>query len=158
LQYLIHIAIQSTGAHKSEPIMQFQRSAKQSSSGKPWSPCEPSVLERLPGHMGAYELADADGTVLLIGYAGGRSRFGMRGEIAVAVERIPGAVRFRYEVTTAYLSRFQELLMVHQSDFGRLPSGNAPEPGLGRLSPGSTALDRRPRPSVMDGIVPTARE
>jgi len=138
--------------------MQYQRSAEQLRSGKPWSPCEPGVLERLPGHMGVYELADADGTVLLIGYAGGRSRFGMRGEIAAAVERTPGAARFRYEVTTAYLTRYQELLMVHQAEFGWLPPGNAPEPGLGRLSPGTAAQHSRPRPPVANGIVPTTGE
>lgn len=127
-------------------------------SGKPWSPCEPGVLERLPGHMGVYELADAEGTVLLIGYAGGRSRFGLRGEISAAVERTPGAACFRYEVTTAYLTRYQELLMVHQATFGRLPPGNAPEPGLGRLSPGSTASDTVRRPPVANDIVPSGRE
>ncbi len=108
--------------------------------------------------MGVYELADADGTVLLIGYAGGRSRFGMRGEIAAAVERTQGAARFRYEVTTAYLTRYQELLMVHQAEFGGLPPGNAPEPGLGRLSPGSTASDSGRRPAVVNDIVPAGRE
>jgi len=86
--------------------------------------------------MGVYELADATGAVLRIGYAGGRSRFGLRGEIAAAASALAGARAFRYEVTTAYLTRYQELLMLHQADHGRLPPHNPPEPGLGRLSPG----------------------
>lgn len=101
---------------------------------KPWRPFE--NLDALPGHMGVYEIGDDDGVVLFVGYAGGRSLFGLRGEIQAAVERIPGASRFRYEVTTAYLTRYQELLMAHRAHSGHLPRDNADVAGLGRLSPG----------------------
>ncbi len=101
---------------------------------KPWQPSR--ELAALPGHMGVYELGDAVGEVIFVGYAGGRSRFGLRGEISAAVERFAQARRVRYEVTTAYLTRWQELLMAHRARTGRLPVGNGDVSGLGRLSPG----------------------
>jgi hypothetical protein len=85
--------------------------------------------------MGVYELGDAAGAVIFVGYAGGRSRFGLRGEIEAQAARFAAASGFRYEVTTAYLTRYQELLMAHRADFGTLPAGNGDVPGLGRLSP-----------------------
>ncbi len=45
--------------------------------------------------------------------------------------------RFRYEITTSYLSRYRELLMVHAADHGAIPAGNVDtDLQLGRLSPG----------------------
>lgn len=101
---------------------------------KPWRDC--GDLQTLPGHMGVFELADSSGSVMFVGYAGGRSRFGLRGEIQTAVAALPGATRYRYEVTTAYLTRYQELLMAHRAVSGTLPPGNGDVTGLGRLSPG----------------------
>ena len=101
---------------------------------KPWRPCVD--LESLPGHMGVYELGNEAGEVIFVGYAGGRSRFGLRGEIEAATARFGDAAGFRYEVTTAYLTRYQELLMAHQALSGALPAGNGAVSGLGRLSPG----------------------
>lgn len=100
---------------------------------KPWRPC--ADLDALPGHMGVYELGNQGGEVIFVGYAGGRSRFGLRGEIQGAAVRLGDAAVFRYEVTTAYLTRYQELLMAHRARSGELPPHNAPVPGLGRLSP-----------------------
>lgn len=101
---------------------------------KPWRDC--GDLQTLPGHMGVFELADSSGSVLFVGFAGGRSRFGLRGEIEAAVGAQAGAARYRYEVTTAYLTRYQELLMAHRALSGILPPGNGAVAGLGRLSPG----------------------
>lgn len=101
---------------------------------KPWRDC--GDLQTLPGHMGVFELADSNGSVLLVGYAGGRSSFGLRGEIRAAVAAQPDAAGYRYEVTTAYLTRYQELLMAHRAIEGALPPGNRDVTGLGRLSPG----------------------
>lgn len=101
---------------------------------KPWQPCE--GLEALPGHMGVYELGNAAGEVIFVGYAGGRSRFGLRGEIQGAAADFSDATGFRYEVTTAYLTRYQELLMAHLARSGVLPPGNSEATNLGRLSPG----------------------
>jgi hypothetical protein len=102
---------------------------------RPWTPLEDETVRPIPAMLGVYELGDADGRVRLIGYAGGRSLFGLRSEIAAHVGSFD---RFRYEITSAYLSRWQELLMVHQADHGALPP-DQPEPGrrLGRLSPQS---------------------
>jgi hypothetical protein len=104
----------------------------------PWLPLDEAHVERLGGHMGVYELASADGEVSRIGFAGGRSVFGLRGELRSALaDTADGAARFRYEVTTSYLSRYRELLMVHVADHGSVPAGNVNDDlQLGRLSPG----------------------
>ena len=100
---------------------------------KPWSPA--GAAGKLTGQMGVYQLGDEAGNVIAIGYAGGRSTFGLRGEVETALKRHPDAVSYRVEVTSAYLSRYRELLMVHLADFGSLPPGNEAVAGLGRLSP-----------------------
>ena len=105
---------------------------------KPWLPLTTSGIERLAAHMGVYQLGDAQGKVLYIGVADGRSRFGLRGELEGVVARpLVNAVQYRSEVTTAYATRWQELLMVHVADFGALPIHNPARDGnnLGRLSP-----------------------
>jgi hypothetical protein len=103
---------------------------------KPWLAISPEAVRALPGQLGVFELADAAGRVLRIGYAGGRSLFGLRSAIDAAAREQPGATRFRYEVTQQYQSRWQELLMLHVADHGALPEGNGEVQGLGRLSPG----------------------
>ncbi len=105
---------------------------------KPWLPLD--AASRLSGQLGVYQLGDDAGDVLLIAYAGGRSRFGLRGEVENARERVPAATQYRVEITTAYLTRYQELLMLHQADYGTLPTHNDPVPGLGRLSPLPTKM------------------
>jgi hypothetical protein len=105
----------------------------------PWLPLDTEHVERLGGHMGVYELAAADGEVVRIGFAGGRSVFGLRGELRRELDgdRDGVAARFRYEITTSYLSRYRELLMVHAADHGAIPAGNVDtDLQLGRLSPG----------------------
>jgi hypothetical protein len=103
---------------------------------KPWLSLSPAALDALPGQLGVFQLGDGEGRVLEIGYAGGRSLFGLRSAVAAAARRRPAATRFRCEVTMQYLSRYQELLMLHQADHGALPEGNQGERmTLGRLSP-----------------------
>jgi hypothetical protein len=105
---------------------------------KAWTALDDVDLRRLPGQLGVYQLADAAGEILYIGAAGGRSLFGLRGEIEQARANPPaGATQFRYEVTMAYRTRHLELLMVFKADHGRLPSANTDvdESRLGRLSP-----------------------
>ena len=99
---------------------------------KPWRWLETAA--GLPGQLGVFELADEAGRVRYIGYAGGRSPFGLRSEVSAAAQRIPEARRFRFEVTTAYLTRYRELLMAHRAAHGSLPPHNEPMPRLGRLS------------------------
>jgi hypothetical protein len=102
-----------------------------------WAPLDEAHVEAVGGHMGVYELASPTGEVVFIGFAGGRSVFGLRGELRRIV-REPGreGASFRYEITTAYLSRYKELLMVHAADHGSVPVENAAnDVELGRLSP-----------------------
>lgn len=105
---------------------------------KPWQTLDASSVQRVPGQLGVYEVGDAAGLVLYIGFAGARSAFGLRTELARHVGA-PGAASFRYEVNTAYITRHRELLMVYAAGHdGRLPEFNRAEPRvpLGRLSPG----------------------
>lgn len=105
---------------------------------KPWIALTPEAVRVLPGQLGVYQLADADGRVVYIGYAGGRSLFGLRSELERALRDRPGgAARFRVEINQQYTTRHQELLMLHVADHGSLPLVNAadPPPRLGRLSP-----------------------
>jgi hypothetical protein len=100
---------------------------------KPWHALTADTATRVGGYMGVYELADDGGEVIRIGYAGGQSRLGLGGELN---GHVGAAASFRYEVTTAYMSRYLELLMVHWHDHGRLPAGNDEDPSrLGRLHP-----------------------
>ena len=105
---------------------------------KPWIDLTPETVQALPGQLGVYQLADAGGRVVYIGFAGGRSLFGLRSELERALKDRPAAaVRFRTEVNQQYTSRYQELLMLHVADHGSLPVMNQTDPPvrLGRLSP-----------------------
>ena len=100
---------------------------------KPWTDIA-DALNMLHGHLGVFQLADASGRIIFIGFAGGKSQFGLRAEVAAAAQQVPDAVSVRYEITSAYHSRFRELMMVHVADFGALPAANPPI-SLGKLSP-----------------------
>ncbi|MEM7080492.1 MAG: hypothetical protein AAF513_17880 [Pseudomonadota bacterium] len=100
---------------------------------KPWSPAEVAA-QVLKGHLGVYQLADADEKVILIAFAGGKSLYGLKGEVTAALEAHPEAKYFRHEITTAYQSRWRELMMVHIADHGEPPPCNPPVK-LGKLSP-----------------------
>lgn len=97
---------------------------------KPWTDATPENLQRAPAALGVYEIGDADGTLLYIGFAGGRSRFGLRGEIteragwAGSDAAGVGAVKFRYEVNQMYLTRYVELLERELKAGGALPPRN----------------------------------
>jgi hypothetical protein len=104
---------------------------------KPWCALTADNVAALAGELGVYQLGDADGRVVRIGYAGGRTLFGLRGELAAALAA-GEAAKFRTEVNAQYLSRYEELLMIHKGDFGALPAGNAADSRrrIGRISPG----------------------
>ena len=108
---------------------------------KRWRALEAGEVARLPGQLGVYQVArgaggpGGDGEVLCIGVAGGRSRFGLRGELEAELARRGPGFRFRVEVNTQYHTRYRELLMVHRADHGALPPENEAPPGLGRLRP-----------------------
>jgi hypothetical protein len=102
---------------------------------KPWQALTPENVERLSGQLGVYQLAGPDGGVIYIGFAGGKSLFGLRGEVARHLGD-PERVSFRCEVNQQYQTRWRELLMLHRRDHGEVPPLNAREgvPTLGRLS------------------------
>lgn len=101
-----------------------------------WRQLDDRSVASLGGHMGVYMLRSEDGEVVLIGFAGGRSPFGLRGELQSHLETAQAATWFRCEVTTSYLSRYNELLMIHLYDHGTLPRENQDDPRrLGRLHP-----------------------
>ena len=97
---------------------------------KPWTDATPENLGRAPAALGVYEIGDADGTLLYIGFAGGRSRFGLRGEITNRIGRHhpdaggAGGAKFRYEVNQMYLRRYVELLERDVKASGGLPPKN----------------------------------
>ncbi|HSV01854.1 MAG TPA: hypothetical protein VLI41_01500 [Phenylobacterium sp.] len=104
---------------------------------KPWRVLTAEAVADLPAELGVFQLGDSAGEVVRIGYAGGRTLFGLRSELEAALAKREAAM-FRTEVTSQYMSRYEELLMVHAADHGQLPPGNAAEARrrLGRLSPG----------------------
>jgi hypothetical protein len=110
---------------------------------KPWHEMTADAIRALPGQLGVYQLGDGEGRVLYIGYAGGRSLFGLRSAIEEARARLgASARRFRYEVNQQYMSRYEELLMLHVADHGALPPENRDAPRkLGRLSPVAAGKD-----------------
>ena len=102
---------------------------------KPWMTTE-AALAQLRGNLGVFELADADGNVQFIGYAGGDSLYGLKGCVTAALQTVGGVSLVRFEVTTAYFTRYRELLMAYHADFAALPPGNPPLTfKLGKLSP-----------------------
>lgn len=104
----------------------------------PWVSLSRQNAERLGGQTGVFEIRNEDGRILYIGYAGGNSLFGLRGEVIAQLEdrgSVSG-LEFRCEVTSSYLSRFQELLMLYVYDHARLDVGHSQFSGrLGVLSP-----------------------
>ena len=104
---------------------------------KPWRPLTAEEATRLPGQLGVYQIADAQGVVQFIGQAGARSAFGLRSELQREAQERSAGHQFRVEVNQQYRTRWFELLMVHKADHGSLPPDNAknPPPALGRLSP-----------------------
>ena len=108
------------------------------SSSRPWRPLTHDHVAALPGQLGVYEIADAAGVVQRIGYAGGHEAFELRSALAREVDDTGDtAAQFRVEFTHGYLTRWQELLMIHQAQHGSLPPGNAGiTVPIGRLNPG----------------------
>lgn len=100
---------------------------------KPWLTLAEARV-RLHGHLGVFQLANEAGEVRYIGFAGGKSLFGLKGEVSERAAEVDGASHVRWEITTAYQSRFRELMMVHVADHGAPPPANPPIK-LGNLSP-----------------------
>lgn len=89
-----------------------------------WWPLTRENASRLEAAVGVYEIR-SNGTTELIGYAGARSAFGIRGELGALFASAEDGTEFRSEVVTTYLTRWAELLGWHLSQTGGLPPGNA---------------------------------
>lgn len=105
---------------------------------KPWTELASLTLDELPAQLGVFQLGDDAGEVLYIGYAGGTETFGLRTAILAEQERIGiAATHVRWELNHGYLSRWEELMMVHQFDHGDPPAESHPKAiPAGRLRPG----------------------
>ncbi|WP_423920461.1 DUF7508 domain-containing protein [Candidatus Poriferisodalis sp.] len=104
---------------------------------KPWQRLHDEVIAVLPAQLGVYHVADADSTVLSVGFAGAREPFGMQSALRREIEQLGQAARqFRCEFTSNYRSRWDELLMLHLADYGELPTPQRDQAQrVGRLSP-----------------------
>lgn len=104
---------------------------------KPWQPLDSTAIDALPAQLGVYHVADSDGTVLSVGYAGAREPFGIQSALEREMQTHSGtATQFRCEFTSNYRSRWDELLMLHLADHGELPEPQRDQAArVGRLSP-----------------------
>ncbi|WP_420608689.1 DUF7508 domain-containing protein [Candidatus Poriferisodalis sp.] len=103
---------------------------------KPWQRLDDAAVDALPAQLGVYHVADADGTVLSVGYAGANELFGMQSALRREMEQHGGATQFRCEFTSNYRSRWDELLMLHLADHGKLPEPQRDQAQrVGRLTP-----------------------
>lgn len=102
-----------------------------------WFELNEANAKRAGGYMGVYEIRKAGGETVLMGFAGGHSRLGLRGELEREVASHLGSpYEFRVEVNNGYITRYCEILMVFRRDHGVLPAENADDPcSLGRLDP-----------------------
>ena len=105
---------------------------------KAWRPFDKVEVGKLSGQTGVFELADGDGNVLYIGMAGAKTRFGLRGELEAELSKPGEATRFRVEVNTMYMTRYEELMMAYAASHGGLPPVNMARGKArmkGRISP-----------------------
>ena len=104
---------------------------------KPWEILNPETIASLPAQLGVYQVADIRGDILSVGYAGARHLFGIRSALEDELQfHGQQASKFRYEFTSNYRSRWDELLMLHLCDHGQLPDHQRSEESrIGRLSP-----------------------
>ena len=106
---------------------------------KAWQPLGQQQLAKVGGHLGIYQLGNDNGDILYIGVAGGRSRFGLKGELSEHFQSATcTATCFRIEVNMSYHTRHLELLQAYVHDHGQLPPLNTDIEltSLGRLRPG----------------------
>ena len=110
---------------------------------KAWQPLSEEAIASLLAQLGVYQLANQQSEVLAIGFAGARHPFGIRTALAEEIDRLAElgetATQYRYEFTSNYRSRWNELLMLHIAEFGELPATQGERPSrIGRLNPAGT--------------------
>ena len=67
---------------------------------KDWIPFRAQHVDAMACHLGVFQLGNDDGDIVYIGVAGGRSRFGLKGELQSHLAAPPlGATCYRFEVT-----------------------------------------------------------
>ena len=91
---------------------------------KPWQPLTIEQANNMPAHLGVFQISNAGYDVVYIGYAGGRSLWGLRGALQEPLADRGDGFNFRVEVNQQYLSRWEELLKIHKGDHGTVPPGN----------------------------------
>ena len=98
---------------------------------KPWTSASAAALGELPGALGVFELRSAAGEINFIGFAGGRTRYGLRSAISDSIDQLRAAGdapdAFHYEVNQMYLTRYIEVLEKYIESAGDLPPGNKAE-------------------------------
>ena len=107
---------------------------------KDWIPLDKEHVEAIAGHLGVYQLGNEHGDIVYIGVAGGRSRYGLKGELATTLAAgLADVTCFRIEINMSYRTRHLELLQAYVHDHGRLPENNSyvDIASLGRMRPGS---------------------
>jgi len=90
---------------------------------KPWQDWQPGKEHErhLSNTLGVYEIADESGETVYIGFAGGKSHFGLRGELKRHFDGAANAVtaargrRFRYEIDVT-TSRWLALSAASKAD------------------------------------------
>lgn len=105
---------------------------------KDWMPFQAQSVNAMAGHLGVFQLGNDEGDIVYIGVAGGRSRFGLKGELQSHLSAPPsGATHYRFEVNMMYRTRYIELLAAFVHDHGALPAGNedVDVSTLGRIRP-----------------------
>ncbi len=109
---------------------------------KPWEEVAGIDPASIPGQLGVFQLASSEQEVVYIGYAGGRQPFGLRSALPEAVKTVSESMAtpptlVRYELTHGYMSRWEELMMIHVYDHGDPPPANDPlDTPRGRIFPG----------------------
>lgn len=95
---------------------------------KPWTEASAAALGHLPGALGVFELRNSAGEISFIGFAGGRTRYGLRSAITDSIDQLRAAgdppVAFHYEVNQMYLTRYVEVLEKYIQSAGDIPPGN----------------------------------
>lgn len=105
---------------------------------KPWKPLTSEQTKNMPAQLGTFQISDTELDIVYIGYAGGRSLWGLRGALQEQLAKRGEGFNFRVEVNQQYLSRWEELLKIHKFDYGAVPPDNERHRPLriGRLSLG----------------------
>ena len=107
---------------------------------KPWQRLDAETIDGVAAQLGVYHVADAEGVVMSVGYAGATEPFGMRSALRREMaHHLGAATQFRYEFNSSYRSRWDELLMLHVADYGELPASQRNEARrVGQLKPAAS--------------------